>query len=189
MTNKQEKDQPSLRPVSDLETKNSRDRSVSQGTTVQIPPQKKTMLSAEQKKRCKEAFDAFDLDKNNKIDIHELETALINMGHKPTEEELYKMMSEDNEDGDDGISYERFLSIIEKQKYILEEKMKPDLMDTFAALGGDSAENGYLDLAKVKDIIINKFGMTIDLDKLSSKIDTSGDMQISFDEFMEMMSG
>lgn len=143
-----------------------------------------------QVERCKEAFKSFDTNGNNRIEIDELEAALINMGHKPTEEELYLMMNEDNEDGETGITQDRFLDIIAKQKKLLEDKMRPDLLDTYLALGGKLGpdklpddENGKLDLALVKDIIKEQFKVDIDVDKMSGK------KEITFNDFMDIMSG
>ncbi len=152
-------------------------------------PAPRSILKEDQQRRCKEAFDSFDKNRNNRIEINELEEALINMGHRPTEDELYRMMNEDNPDGDNSITWERFYKIIEQQKLKIENKMRADLLDTFAALGGGEDGRGSIDLAKVKDIITDKFGMTINLENLASKIDKNHDMQIDFNEFMDMMSG
>lgn len=50
--------------------------------------------------KCKEAFDMFDLNDNEYIDIDELRLALENMGHQPSEEELYRMMNEGDSNGE-----------------------------------------------------------------------------------------
>lgn len=143
-----------------------------------------------QVERCKRAFANFDANKNGRIEIDELEAALINMGHKPTEEELYLMMNEDNEEGESGITETRFLDIIAKQKQLLEEEMRSDLLDTYVALGGRLSsngqpddENGKLDLALVKDTIKEQFKVDIDVDKMSGK------KEITFNDFMDIMSG
>ena len=146
-----------------------------------------------QVERCKEAFKSFLGNKSGGqelIQIAELEAALINMGHKPTEEELYRMINEDNEEGEDGISLTRFLNIIAKQKRIIEEKMRPDLIDTYLALGGklDSNgepdnENGKLELPVVREKIKQLFNIDLDLDRIAAI------SPITFDEFMDIMSG
>ena len=166
-------------------------KEVERGKTLQddLVPTPRRVLSDDQMKRCKEAFDSFDSNRNNRIEIQELEEALVNMGHRPSEEELYRMMNEENQDGDNSITWDRFLRIIEQQKIKIQNEMRPDLLDTFAALGGGDNGNGFIDLSKVKDIITNKFGMTINLEKLASKLDTNNDMEIEFSEFMDMMTG
>lgn len=52
------------------------------------------VLSQEEIDGCREAFLAFDKDRSGSIDVWELRQVLEAMGQKPTEEELFQMISE-----------------------------------------------------------------------------------------------
>ncbi|KAH8046844.1 Ca2-binding protein [Aureococcus anophagefferens] len=66
-------------------------------------------------RRCRDAFLAFDKDRSGTIDVWELRQVLEAMGQKPTEEELFQMISEVDENMS-GPSTAEFLKVIENQK-------------------------------------------------------------------------
>ena len=145
-------------------------------------------LKQEQVKKCKEAFDAFDLDNSHFIEINEQKFALEEMGHKPSEEELYKMMNEVDIEGKNEMSFDDFVKIIVKQKNIKEEKEEQDILDAFVAQGGNYDKSGELDVDQVKKIILEEFQMTIDLNKLQMEIDSDGNNTIDYNEFKDQLS-
>ena len=55
------------------------------------------VLSQEEIDGCREAFNAFDKDRTGSIDVWELRQVLEAMGQRPTEEELFQMISEVDE--------------------------------------------------------------------------------------------
>ena len=63
-------------------------------------------LTQEEIDGCRDAFLAFDKDRSGTIDVWELRQVLEAMGQKPTEEELFQMISEvdDNMSGSIGES-------------------------------------------------------------------------------------
>ena len=138
--------------------------------------------------KCKDAFDLFDLNGNEYIEIDELKAALENMGHCPTEEELYLMMNEGGVKDHSGISFDDFMSIIHKQKEEIEVAMRQDIINAFVALGGNDDMTGNIDPNEVKKIIHSGFNMVIDLDKLLNQYDRDKNRNINFDEFKEMMT-
>ena len=74
------------------------------------------VLSQEEIDGCREAFNAFDKDRSHTIDVWELRQVLEAMGQKPTEEELFQMISEVDEDMSGSIDFAEFLKVIENQK-------------------------------------------------------------------------
>eukprot|EP00824_Muranothrix_gubernata_P008492 TRINITY_DN20928_c0_g1_i3.p2 TRINITY_DN20928_c0_g1~~TRINITY_DN20928_c0_g1_i3.p2 ORF type:complete len:126 (+),score=28.98 TRINITY_DN20928_c0_g1_i3:23-379(+) len=85
------------------------------------------VLTPEELEKCKEAFDAFDKDTSGGIDPEELRTVLKFMGQEPSEEEIYRMISEVDEGNTGTITWESFRAMIEKQKL---EKGGDDESDT-----------------------------------------------------------
>ena len=65
---------------------------------------------------CRDAFLAFDKDRSGTIDVWELRQVLEAMGQKPTEEELFQMISEVDENMSGSIDFAEFLKVIENQK-------------------------------------------------------------------------
>jgi len=140
--------------------------------------------------KCKDAFDLFDLNDNEYIEIDELRAALQNMGHQPTEEELYRMMNEGdrNGTGECKISFDNFMSIIYEQKRSVEDSMKGDVLNAFQALGGDINEGHGIDLEKVREIVKREFDMDIDMNKFVRSYQEGDKASLSFQEFMDLMT-
>lgn len=74
------------------------------------------VLTQEEIDGCREAFLAFDKDRSGTIDVWELRQVLEAMGQKPTEEELFQMISEVDDNMSGSIDFGEFLKVIENQK-------------------------------------------------------------------------
>lgn len=145
-----------------------------------------------QLEKCREAFEMFDVNENQYIEISELREALENMGHQPSEEELYRMMSEADPKGECRIGFDEFMTIIINQKQRSENLLKNDIQNSFLALGGCPDEkgditNGRIDVSRMKDVVKRNFNMEIDFNKLGFDLEGDG-KTVSFKEFMELMS-
>lgn len=69
------------------------------------------VLSQEEIDGCRDAFLAFDKDRSGTIDVWELRQVLEAMGQKPTEEELFQMISEVDENMSGSIDFAEFLKV------------------------------------------------------------------------------
>jgi Ca2+-binding EF-hand superfamily protein len=128
------------------------------------------VLSQEEIDGCREAFLAFDKDRSGTIDVWELRQVLEAMGQKPTEEELFQM-------------------IIENQKERAENfDDESDMIDAFVACGGKQDKSGHVKRDTLVRIIKHDFGLTIDIEELINKIDTDGSGEIEFEEFKTLLS-
>ena len=74
------------------------------------------VLTQEEIDGCRDAFLAFDKDRSGTIDVWELRQVLEAMGQKPTEEELFQMISEVDDNMSGSIDFGEFLKVIENQK-------------------------------------------------------------------------
>ena len=74
------------------------------------------VLTQEEIDGCREAFLAFDKDRSGTIDVWELRQVLETMGQKPTEEELFQMISEVDDNMSGSIDFAEFIKVIEAQK-------------------------------------------------------------------------
>lgn len=147
------------------------------------------VLSQEEIDGCREAFLAFDKDRSGTIDVWELRQVLEAMGQKPTEEELFQMISEVDENMSGSIDFAEFLKVIENQKERAENfDDESDMIDAFVACGGHQDKSGCVKRETLVKIIKHDFGLTIDIEELINKIDTDGSGEIEFLEFKTLLS-
>ena len=120
------------------------------------------VLSQEEIDGCREAFLAFDKDRSGTIDVWELRQVLEAMGQKPTEEELFQMISEVDENMSGSIDFAEFLKVIENQKERAENfDDESDMIDAFVACGGMQDKSGCVRRETLVRIIKHDFGLTI----------------------------
>ena len=147
------------------------------------------VLSQEEIDGCREAFLAFDKDRSGTIDVWELRQVLEAMGQKPTEEELFQMISEVDENMSGSIDFAEFLKVIENQKERAENfDDESDMIDAFVACGGMQDKSGYVKRDTLVKIIKHDFGLTIDIEDLINKVDADGSGEIEFGEFKDLLS-
>lgn len=112
------------------------------------------------------------------------------MGQRPTEEELFQMIAEVDDNMSGSIDFGEFLKVVENQKYRASNfDDENDMIDAFVACGGDADKNGYVERETLVRIIKKDFGLTIDIEELINKIDIDGSGQIDFEEFKILLSG
>eukprot|EP00793_Prasinoderma_coloniale_P006344 PRCOL_00001174-RA len=145
-------------------------------------------LSQEEIDGCREAFSRFDKDGSGTIDATELKATLQALGQNPTEEEIFLMISEVDDDNSGEIEFSEFLRVIESQK--AKEAARGDESDTieaFVALGGNADKTGEISTTKLRNTIL-EFGLTIDIEQLIKETDKDGSGLIDFEEFKTMMA-
>lgn len=146
-------------------------------------------LSGKEVDACREAFVAFDKDKSGTIDVWELRQVLEAMGQAPTEEELFAMIAEVDDNMSGSIDFSEFLAVVESQKQQAEQLSKNnDLLDAFVACGGNPDKSGHVKRETLVKIIKHDFQLTIDLEELIDSVDTDGSGEIEYDEFRVMLS-
>mmetsp|Transcript_1472 Transcript_1472/g.2108 ORF Transcript_1472/g.2108 Transcript_1472/m.2108 type:complete len:156 (+) Transcript_1472:237-704(+) len=145
-------------------------------------------LSNDEIDSCREAFMKFDKDNSGTIDLAELKETLSAMGQKPTDEELFLMISQVDDDGSGEIEFSEFLKLILSQKLQRAElASEVDLVDAFMALGGNSDKSGCIKTDKLRRII-EDFGLLIDIEGLIVATDLDNSGFIDFHEFKHMMA-
>lgn len=146
------------------------------------------VLSQEDIDGCRQAFLAFDKDRSGTIDVWELRQVLEAMGQAPTEDELFQMISEVDDNMSGSIDFGEFLKVVESQKNRAENlDDENDMIDAFVACGGQPDKSGCVKRDTMIKIIKHDFGLTIDIEELINKIDTDGSGEIEFDEFSLML--
>ena len=101
-----------------------------------------------------------------------------------TEEELFQMISEVDEDFSGAIDFGEFLAVIERQKEKAEAfAADADMVDAFVACGGNEDRTGHVTRDRLVQIITKDFGLTIDIEALIDAVDTDHSGEIEFEEF------
>ena len=144
-------------------------------------------LTADEERKCDEAFSAFDKDNSGFIDAQELRIVLEMMGQKTTDEEIYRMIAEASPDNTGQISKDQFKKVIAEQKKFQGASNEEDTLDAFVALGGEENRDGYIDARRLIQIIKHEFQMTIDIEKLISDIDEDGSGKIEYEESLRIV--
>ncbi|XP_024431860.1 dynein regulatory complex protein 8 isoform X2 [Desmodus rotundus] len=105
----------------------------------------KEIVVAELHRKIKEAFEVFDHEANNTVDVREIGTIIRSLGCCPSEGELHELIAEVEEEEPTGyIRYEKFLPVM--TNVLLERRYRPIPEDTllraFEVL--DPAKRGFL---------------------------------------------
>ena len=138
---------------------------------------------------CRIAFQHLDHDHSGKIDIFELKTLLEAMGMRPTEEEMFQIMSEVDVNMSGQIDFSQFLTIISTQKERCENMDDgSDLVAAYVACGGDADRGGCVDANVLIKIIKEDFGLSVDMEALIREVDADGSGEIEYEEFEELLS-
>lgn len=103
------------------------------------------VLSQEDIDGCRQAFLAFDKDRSGTIDVWELRQVLEALGQAPTEDELFQMISEVDDNMSGSIDFGEFLKVVESQKNRAENlDDENDMIDAFVACGGQPDKSGHV---------------------------------------------
>merc|ERR1712010_5465 len=141
------------------------------------PGKKKVGLSEEQVEEIREAFTLFDSDASGAIDVRELKAAMRALGFEVKNEELKKMVSDIDNDGNGTIEFAEFLGMMTGKMGEKDFKMFDD---------DSSTKITFKNLARVAE----ELGETIDDEELQDMInqaDRDGDGAINMDEFYRIM--
>merc|ERR1712199_122784 len=146
---------------------------------------KKGGLTEEQLDEIREAFGLFDADASGMIDVRELKAAMRALGFEVKNEELKKMVTDVDNDGNGSIEFAEFLQIMTGK--MGEKDTREDIEKVFKLFDNDSTNKiSFRNLARVAE----ELGENIDDEELQDMInqaDRDGDGEINLDEFYRIM--
>lgn len=138
-------------------------------------PKQRMVLTQEEIDACRAAFQAFDADNTGTLDVAALRGVLGFLGQKPTEDELFMMIAEVDEEMSGMLDFGELLRVIEVQKMkALAFDDEGDMVDAFVACGGRADKLGHVKRETLVRIIKKDFGLMIDIEELINKVDTDG---------------
>ncbi|KAG2430717.1 hypothetical protein HYH02_013559 [Chlamydomonas schloesseri] len=130
----------------------------------------------------------FDKDGSGTIDTKELRTALSALGQNPTEEDMFVMISQVDQDGSRCIEFKEFVRVIQINKHMsAKDADEVDTLDAFVALGGNLDKSGRISVDKLR-AICDEFELTINVDRLVKDADRDLNGFLSYEEFRVLLS-
>merc|ERR1712094_98213 len=141
-------------------------------------------LTEEQLDEIREAFSLFDADASGMIDIHELKAAMRALGFEVKNEELKKMGSDIDNDGNGTIEFGEFLQMMTGK--MGEKDSREDIEKVFKLFDDNTNKISFRNLARVAE----ELGENIDDEELQDMInqaDRDGDGEINIAEFYRIM--
>merc|ERR1711935_336212 len=145
---------------------------------------KKGGLTEEQMEEIREAFGLFDADASGMIDVRELKGAMRALGFGVKNEELKKMVTDVDNDGNGTIEFNEFLGMMTAK--MGEKDTREDIEKVFKLFDDDTNKISFRNLARVAE----ELGESIDDEELQDMInqaDRDGDGEINLDEFYRIM--
>ena len=146
-------------------------------------------LTEQQIKDFKSAFALFDKDGEGTISAKEMGNVKMSLGlHSSkfyTEAELQDLINKFDIDGDGSIDFPEFLIMMAcKMK---ENNSEEDIRETFQVFDKDG--NGFISAAELWQVmtIVGKNLTNKEVDEMIREVDTDGDGQVNYEEFILMM--
>jgi calmodulin len=139
-------------------------------------------LTDEMKEDCKNLFDLFDKDKDNKISSKEIGEVLRALGINP-KTDLKEIMEKADKDKSGFIEYNEFLQIYAEK--INEPDSPDDLVEAFKIFDADN--DGFITKKELKHILTS-MGQKLtdeDAERIILEADINRDGKIDYREFVE----
>lgn len=144
--------------------------------------------AAEKKyKDYRAAFKRYDINGDGRLDIWEIKQVFKDVGIQPSEDDIKQITQAIDNSNEDGLTFEEFVSVMEKEHGSKEEGDERETLEAWVALGGSLDHTGSIDSDKLKKII-NDFSLTVNIDELLELLDSDGSGQIEYDEFRLLFS-
>merc|ERR1712086_1239624 len=122
-------------------------------------------LTEEQIEEIREAFNLFDADNSGAIDVRELKAAMRALGFEVKKEELKKMISDIDSDGNGSIEFQEFLEMMTGK--MGEKDPREDIEKVFKLFDDDNTNKiSFRNLARVAE----ELGENIDDEELQDMI-------------------
>ncbi|CAI9296945.1 unnamed protein product [Lactuca saligna] len=130
-------------------------------------------------------FKKFDVNGDGKISSSELGSIMGSLGHRPSDEELDRMIVEVDADGDGFIDLGEFIEL--NTKGIDSSELLENLKNAFSVF--DIDKNGAITADELQNVLgsLGEECTIGECRKMIAGVDQDGDEKISFDEFKVMM--
>ncbi|OQR73774.1 calmodulin-like [Tropilaelaps mercedesae] len=139
-------------------------------------------LPEEQVAEFKEAFLLFDKDCDGMITAAELGVVMRSLGQRPTEQELKRMVTMVDQDGNGTIEFNEFLMMMSRK--MKEADSEEELREAFRVFDRDG--DGFISRDELS-LVMNNLGEKLsddDVEDMIREADLDGDGKINYQEFV-----
>lgn len=142
-------------------------------------------LTPEQIEEYREAFDLFDKDNSGSISPSELATVMKSLGLTPNDTEISDLMNEIDQDGNQEIDFEEFLTLMARQADTRDSAQ--EIIEAFKVF--DKNGDGYISLSELKHVF-NSIGENLSDEELEAMFNevSNGSGRISVADFASLLS-
>ena len=109
------------------------------------------------------------------------------LGQSPTDEDLFNMIREVDEDESGEIEIEEFMMVVQKTKEQEQKSDDGDLLAAFVAMGGNDDGSGSVSVEKLVNTL-NDFELAIDLGRMLQEVDKDKSGAIDYGEFSMLLN-
>lgn len=143
-------------------------------------------LTEEEIEEYREAFQLFDKDGGGTVSTKELKQVFEALDQHPTDEDILAMISEVDKDGSGEIDFNEFLQLMAAKQANM--TMEDEFRNAFNVFDKDGS--GYISADELKQVLANLGEAMTDeeIGDMVREADLDLDGQVSFDEFVKMMS-
>mmetsp|Transcript_28858 Transcript_28858/g.81287 ORF Transcript_28858/g.81287 Transcript_28858/m.81287 type:complete len:154 (+) Transcript_28858:155-616(+) len=150
-------------------------------------PKHEVKLTQDERTACIGAFRNFDRDGSGTIDSKELKQVLNALGQNPSDEDIFNMIREVDEDESGEIELEEFLIVVSKAKETVSNSDDTDILAAFVAMGGSEDGSGEVSVDKLLSTV-KEFELAIDLAHMLQEVDKDRSGRIDYSEFRLLLS-
>ncbi|XP_065211040.1 troponin C, isoallergen Bla g 6.0101-like isoform X2 [Planococcus citri] len=150
------------------------------------------LLSKDQIRILKRAFETLDTSKKGVISVEDLGSILDTLGQHQNDQTLKELVASVDRNGKGTLTFEELCEL--GVKFMGEEeedldKMRDELREAFRLY--DREGDGYITTEVLKEILqeLDPNLSYSDLEQIIEEVDADGSGTVDFDEFMEMMMG
>lgn len=145
-------------------------------------------FSEEEIVEFRDAFSMFDLDGGGTITFQELRHVLKELGDEPTDEEIQEMILLVDENGDNEIDFDEFLTLMRLRMGESGEDAEQNLRDVFDVFDADGS--GFIDRHEMR-VLMKKLAQDLteeEIAQIIEAVDKDEDGEISFEEFKALIA-
>ncbi|KAK9473971.1 uncharacterized protein V1510DRAFT_375085 [Dipodascopsis tothii] len=155
-------------------------------TNASLAAKQRKELTDEQRREIEEAFRLFDMDRDNKIDYHELKVAMKALGFEADNAEVLRIINDNDRAGQKRITNDAFMRVMTSR--VLARDPLEEIERAFNLF--DEDQTGKISLHNLRKVSkdLNENLADEELEAMINEFDTNGDGYIDLEEFIAICS-
>ena len=107
---------------------------------------------------------------------------------KPTDKDLFYLISEIDIEGKNLITFKDFLELQIREKNKITNEVDQDVLNAFVALGGNIDMSGVIETEKIESILTEIFDNTFNFNNLFKNLESNKKSSLNFCEFKNLLN-